>query len=457
MDVLICHFPPMFSWFLPPAPSILVGACNWLGLTSNFIDLAKVQAQAQTNPGEWAKDIVASNPKLIAFSLFSFQSQAIAKELASEIKKINPNIKIIAGGSGIKVAINSNDLSYITDLTNNNLVDYYYEGDSEYWWPHFLAEFFNINQHIDPNEEIPYLPDYSKYDISYYQNEAEKNNQPLWIPIVGSKGCVRKCTFCEIPDRWKFQQRNPDRIAEEMQMALQHIPNGTFSFADSLINGSIPAFDKLLDNIIKLKQDYPDLSWTGQFIIRNAKVANEEYWKKIAKSGAVGLQIGVETGSDRLRADMHKQFTNEELDQSLQYMEKFGLSCTFLLLVGYPTETDEDWVQTLHMLERYKKYANTTIKYIQPGPIMGINPGTPIYKEAIETKEIILTKDLKIWFNKKNINNTMEVRVARRKQLIKHATELGYSLYIDLHVMDEEINETIERNKNIIRLIEKQR
>ena len=102
MDVLICHFPPMFSWFLPPAPSILIGACNWLGLTSKFIDFAKIQAQTQTTPDVWAQNIVADNPKLVAFSLFSFQSQEISRELASEIKKLNPNIKIIAGGPGIK-------------------------------------------------------------------------------------------------------------------------------------------------------------------------------------------------------------------------------------------------------------------------------------------------------------------------------------------------------------------
>jgi radical SAM superfamily enzyme YgiQ (UPF0313 family) len=455
MDVVVCNFPPMWPWYIPAAPGILLGACKWLNLKSDFVDFAQLQALSVTDTYEWAKHVTDKKPKLVAFSLFSYLAQDYSKQVARHIKSIDPTIKIIVGGPGIKNEINSTNLSYVDNLIDKKLIDYYHDGDGEYAWPKFLIEFFKLKVVVNENDlNIPYFPDYSNFDIEYYQSEANKRGEYLWIPITGSRGCVRKCTFCEIHEHWKFTQRSADHIAEEIRQTLKFIPKGNLNFTDSLINGVMPEFHKLLDHLIKIKKDYPHLRWTSQFIIRNDKVCGKDYWKKIADSGAYAIQIGVETGSDRLRADMRKQFTNEDLDISLSNMQKYGITCTFLMIVGYPTETEEDWKQTLDLLHKYKHLAGNIIRYINLGGTMTIDPGTPIYKEAKAGKDIIISKDAKVWFNKKNPGLTLKERLSRRNQIEELANTLGYPLFVDNHIMRDEIVHTMEKHQKIIKIVE---
>lgn len=446
----------MWPWFIPAAPGILLGACKWLDLEYDFIDFNIYDQKSQTSLELWADEIVSRKPKLVGFSLFSYLTQSTARDLARLVKQKDSKIKIIFGGPGIKVGINSDNLMYVNELISEQTIDYFHDGDGEYSWPKFLIDFFDLDDRtISTNLDIPYFPDYSKFDIEFYHNSAIENQQLLQIPITGSRGCVRKCTFCEIHEHWKFSQRSADHIAEEVRQILKQIPMGNLWFTDSLVNGSIPEFYKLLDHFIEIKQEHPRLAWSGQFIVRNPKVANEEYWQKIAESGGYNLQIGVETGSDRLRQEMRKGFTNDELEQNLQYMHKFGITCSFLLLVGYPTETEEDWQQTLDMLEKYKHLAGNTIRWVQPGAVMTIDPGTPIYKESKQDQNYILTKNPKIWYNKANPTNTMDTRLRRRLELETLSEKLGYQLFVDNHPYREEVKQLYKDNEKIIKLIER--
>lgn len=311
-------------------------------------------------------------------------------------------------------------------------------------------KFFNLTTTIPSI----YYPDYSKHNVDYYQAQAKIFNKHLWIPVTSSLGCVRKCTFCDIHQHWKFSQRDPCETAEEIKRSLKYIPDGHIFFTDSLVNGNMPAFLKLLDHLIEIKKDFSKMTWTGQIIIRNEKTATEEYWKKISQSGVFELTMGVETGSDRLRKDMRKNFTNYDLDISLKYMVKYNITCAFLILVGYPTETLEDFQETINMLYRYRHLAGSTILTLELGHIMTINPGTPIYDNSVNDSNMVLSNDIKIWFNKKNPTLTYDERIRRRSELEKIAVECGYKLSFDNHTYKEEINFTKQKYTKIINLME---
>jgi radical SAM superfamily enzyme YgiQ (UPF0313 family) len=441
----------MPTWYLPAAPAILMGACKWLDLESDFIDLNILDFKSCSDIVEWASIINQKNPKLVALSVFSYKSQKLAVSLSQELKKINPTIKIVAGGSGIKDSINGS-------LMQSDIIDYYIVGDGEAQWPEFLIKYFNIQRDIKiAGLDIPYAPDYSRYDVVFYQQQASANNLRPYVPITGSRGCVRRCTFCEVPKRWDFVQRSPSHIASEILKILEMLPNAHIHFTDSLVNGSLLAFDELLDYLIRIRKQYPTFTWGGQFIIRNLKQSGEKYWKKIADSGAARLEIGVETGSDKLRLEMKKNFYNADLTHSLEFMEKFNISCIFLLFVGYPTETTDDINDTVLMFEKYASLANKIIKEVTLGYSMSIALGTPIYDQSKKNTDIVLTKDPTIWFNKKNPTLTFAERIARRQLLADKLIELGYQLGFDNHESLLDSNRAYTSNINLINLIEKQR
>jgi radical SAM superfamily enzyme YgiQ (UPF0313 family) len=447
MKVVVCNFPPMLHWYLPSAPSILMGACRWLGIETDFIDF-NIHKTKTIN--EWATMVIEKNPTVVALSIFSYVSRSSAEQLAKELKKINPSLTIVAGGAGIKDNINGKI------LISTQHIDDYIDGDGEVQWPAYLINYFDINKDIDYDVmSTPYIANYDSYDIEFYKKSAAEQGTKIWIPITGSRGCVRKCTFCEIHEHWNFTQRRPELIVNEISAVLEKFPSVHVHFTDSLINGSLPAFYKLLELLKPIKQSYPEFTWGGQFIIRNQKQSGDDYWKAIADSGCSLLEIGVETGSDDLRAQMKKNFTNEDLKFSIEGMGKYGVQCVFLMFVGYPTETLDDFNQSLALLEEYKPYVGKVVTTVQAGWIASINPGTPLYTASKSDPQMIITEKVNVWYNRANPTLTAQERLRRRKQLAETAVNLGYKMSVDDHISMANVESDMAKYAKVFRLIEK--
>ena len=114
----------------------------------------------------------------------------------------------------------------------------------------------------------------------------------------------------------------------------------------------------------------------------NEIIHNEEFFALMKQAGCESLSIGVETGSDRLRAEMNKNFTNQDLDLEMEQFSQHGITCSFYIIIGYPTETEQDFVDTLDMFKRYIKYvADGTLVGLILGGGFQILPNTPLAKE----------------------------------------------------------------------------
>ena len=208
-----------------------------------------------------------------------------------------------------------------------------------------------------------------------------------------------------------------------------------FHIVDSLINGSLKSFKEFNEEIIKMKQQHPSLekfSYNGMFIVRNAQSHPDEFFKSMKEAGCESLAIGVETGSDRLRAEMAKNFTLKDLDHHLAMCQKYKIRNFLLMFVGYPTETQNDFDQTLDMLHRYQKYLiDGTVIGINHSGVFGMLTDTPVWMHRDELGIEVTTnaKNNRIsWFNKKNPELTVKERMFRDLMFRKTALDLRYPI-----------------------------
>ena len=72
---------------------------------------------------------------------------------------------------------------------------------------------------------------------------------------------------------------------------------------------------------------------------------------------------------------MKKKFSDDDLEWFITNIGDRGIKMKFLLIVGYPTETKEDFLETLEMLKKFKRYAPTT--EISPH-MMLVDKNTPL-------------------------------------------------------------------------------
>jgi radical SAM superfamily enzyme YgiQ (UPF0313 family) len=142
--------------------------------------------------------------------------------------------------------------------------------------------------------------------------------------------------------------------------------------------------------------------------------------------------VGVESGSEKVRYDMKKKFTNDDIDWSVNTLYKYGISQDWLLIVGYPSETEIDFEETKKLLRRYAHLASSHKIKIGITPTFALLGNSPLSTDKNISKEYGLDHNnhdplsQKFWTSTRYLDNNYPVRSRRWKELIRLAEELGY-------------------------------
>jgi hypothetical protein len=405
-------------------------------------------------------DIKEKNPAWLGISVFSYKSHKATLLLCDTVKKLLPNIKIVLGGRGASsYALGPDHLQFVNKLKKYfgnyysanfadtllkyGIVDKVIHGDGEQAIIDLLQgnSEDNVNGSINEInlETIPFV-DFDDYDINTYNYI----NDPI-IPITGSKGCVRQCTFCDIPVLWpKFKFRSGDHIAQEM-IHLQNKHNvSKFYMSDSLVNGSLKAFNDFIRTLANYNNTNLDkkIKWVGQYITRPvSNVLNDEYYNLLKASGGEGLTIGVESGSDSVREHMKKKFTTTDVDAELEQFDRRGIVCVLLFFSCYPTETWQDFLDTVDMFIRYQKYcASGTVYKLTLGTPYTHHPQTPLWNMQEDIGLISSAGSDILWILEDNPELTFYERVRRRLIL----QEVALCLRLPMSRNTAELNQLID-------------
>lgn len=476
LDLLLLNVPRISLVYPPAGTSLLKGVVEQQGFTckvkdANFelldsikdqednfetitnyftIPNAKLNNQCQQIIDEWYLNLVNYildiNPAHVGISVFTFECQVATRDLCTLLKKASFKGKVIVGGAGLSttgIATQINDFGNM--LLETKLVDYYVRGEGE----NALVDILKENKTGDGinNDNYVQIEDldalaYPNYDdvIEYgYHYTIDK----IQLPITTSRGCVRRCSFCDIHAFWKkYTYRSGDSVAKEMITHYEKYGVRDFYFTDSLINGNLKCFRRLCECLVKYYEDnkLPDkfFSWGGQWIVRTEKQLSPDDYKQAARSGLNGLPMGIESLSYQIRKDMNKGFRPEDLDYTLEQFRLHGINCYFLMIVGYPTERDEHHMETLEQFMKYQGYAiDGTIFGVNLGGTLSIDEGSPLHKGHL-THGLEPTADNNElfgldWVSKDNPELTLLERINRRIDIQELLMELGYNVWNGNH------------------------
>lgn len=469
IDLLLINVPRISLVYPPAGTSLLKGVVEQQGFTctvkdANFelldsikdtddfeiitnyftIPNAEMTTHCQTIIDEWYTKLVnyilKVNPKHVGISVFTFECQVATRELCQLLRAVYKG-KIIIGGAGLSttgIATQVNDFG--NNLLESKLVDYYVRGEGEHALIDILKK--NTGKGIN-NDNYVQIEDlnslaYPNYDdvIKYKYHYAINNIQ---LPITTSRGCVRRCSFCDIHAFWKkYTYRSGENIAKEMIVHYEKYGVRDFFFTDSLINGNLKSFRQLCDWLVNYYENnnLPDgfFTWGGQWIVRTEKNLSPDDYKNAARSGMNGLAMGVESLSEQVRKDMNKGFKNEDIDYTLEQFRLHGINCYFLMIVGYPTETEEHHLETMQNFVKYQGYAiDGTIFGVNLGGTLSIDEGSPLHQDSIHFGLEPTTENEELfgldWTSKENPKLTLLERINRRIDLQELLMDLGYTVW----------------------------
>ena len=330
-----------------------------------------------------AVKVIDLKTKWIGISVFTKDSQLAAEDFACAIRQLSPSTKILIGGLGANVIRGQWGMPWYQLAYESGLVDAVVVGEAEHEIVNVIKENKTGIIHakqltaLDLNS-IP-MPDFNDYDLSNYKFEIDDG---MAIPITASKGCVRDCTFCDVGKHWpNFYSRSGETVADEIIKFHNLYGFKYYRFTDSLINGNVKEF-RAMNNKLAIK--LPDtIKYRGQFICRPKNQMPIDDFKLMAKAGAYRVQIGIESGSESVRHHMRKKFSNSDIEYTAYSLHENNIRQSWFIFVGYPTETLQDFNDTMDMIEKYKNLADDQMLQIIPTGVFQLLDGTPMTEQRM--------------------------------------------------------------------------
>jgi len=315
--------------------------------------------------------IKSFNPDILGISILS-NSRISTKRLIEEAKKINPNLIVIAGGVHTTFLYNQ--------ILENYPVDYAVLGEAEKTIIELsdaiknkkpLEDFKKIkgiafkekNQIIktEPRERIRNLDELPFPKHEFFEKTILKYDTAY---MMTSRGCPFGCSFCPSSAYWGrcMIQRSAENILEEIKYLLKKYPNiKKIYFLDDefLVNNNriIQLCKMLIENNIKIK-------WS---CLGRASSINDELISWIKRAGCFEVIFGVESGSQRILDNIGKKVKVEQIENAIKICKKYGLSTSFLSIIGLPGETYKSAMETAKLAKKVKEVAEPAILIVFPG------------------------------------------------------------------------------------------
>jgi radical SAM superfamily enzyme YgiQ (UPF0313 family) len=282
---------------------------------------------------ELLKKIVDKKPDIVAFSIV-YSSQAFyAYALLKELK----DIVTVIGGPAV-----NEKLVGIAGKSMANEIE--------------LLEFVEGKKIEHDKLTCNFSLDYSIYNLHDYFTP-----KPV-IPLKATSTCYyKKCTFCTHFSSIPYFEYPLETIKETIIQCRQK-----YFF---LIDDMIPV-KRLLELAALFKPLH--INWTCQ--LRPTKELDYQTLKRLKDSGLMMIMWGIESGNDRILQLINKGTNIHDIASVLNDSHKAGIRNIAYIIIGFPTETKKEFLDTIGFL----KTNNKSIDLVSVS-VFGLQKGTFIY------------------------------------------------------------------------------
>ena len=337
---------------MPPlGPCYLSAVLKEKGHEVEFIDLAA---------GQELPDIEAD---LVGITATTPQFPE-AVRILREIKRANPEQKVIIGGphatvatrecidAGFDTTVVGEGEMAITLLTKQQVPKGFWTGEI-----HIRA----INRPWISNvDSIPFPDRTLTQRYHYYLGDR------LTTTMITSRGCPFNCSFCCKTWPRKVRYRSVDNVLIEAALIRDMGFKGVMIYDDEM------CLQWERDHKIFLGLKGLDLAYR---IFTRADLVDEKKASLLAATGCYEVLIGIESGSDQVLKNINKGTTRSQNLQAVARLKRHGIKVKAALVVGLPGESPETLRETETFVEQAQPDAvDFTVFTPYPGSLIYQQP-----------------------------------------------------------------------------------
>jgi anaerobic magnesium-protoporphyrin IX monomethyl ester cyclase len=312
-----------------------------------------------------------------------------AIRIATEVKKLRPEIPVIFGGWHPSLAVDQTLREPYVDaivrgqgeITFLELVQRIARGED---WHGIAGLSFKEGEQIchEPTRHVANIndlpaPAYDLVDHGLYAAVSGKRQ----LAYTSSVGCPYQCNYCtdQVFYKRRFNAYRAERVVSDLAELVPRYDITEVPMFDSnfLVDRkrALAIASGIVDSGIKFRWDFQA---STDFV---AKMSDDEV-ALLAESGVWHIGFGTESASRDVLDLMNKRFqTVEQMEETARKTDRAGIHSVFNIILGYPGETESDRQKTFRIMsELAREYSDLSFS---PN-IFTPYPGIPIWPQLRE-------------------------------------------------------------------------
>jgi len=341
------------------------------------------------------KAIEIQQPSWLIFLSVNIASYQVVRFLIKNVRFKFSSMKVrIAVGGPLCVGLkNSVSLFPEADLVWNDTL--------ESAIPILMGQ--DAKENIQDFSNYRFFPDFTGIDITKYSS-------PQRLTYILNYGCRFHCKFCHEGSQYAQEIKRPILgLSNYLETLLTTLPTVKYiRFFDSSLNSNREQFFDLLNEL-----DGKNILW-GCYLAPMPYI-DRSIGMRMRSAGCIGVNIGVESGSNAVRKLMGKPTQLNVVESCIRELYAAGIFIAINLMVGYPGETEDDFNETMLFISRMADFVSDVAVNIT-----GIFAGTTLFNDS-ENMGIHLNRNIQdeFSFNRWALSDGSNTPSIRNERLLK--------------------------------------
>jgi anaerobic magnesium-protoporphyrin IX monomethyl ester cyclase len=199
--------------------------------------------------------------------------------------------------------------------------------------------------------------------------------EPPFVTLIAGRGCIYNCRFCQPAERIVFgprvRRRSVGNVIAELKALRDRYHFKSFMIHDDCLTEDPPW---LMEFCRRLKAEGFTQPFVGQSRA-DLICKHTDMMKALADAGLRLCIVGFESGSDRVLKYLRKGSTRKQNLQAAAILRGLGVKIWANYMLGMPTETQEEVLETESMLREIQPYHCSPAFYTP-------HPGSDLFEEG---------------------------------------------------------------------------
>jgi radical SAM superfamily enzyme YgiQ (UPF0313 family) len=275
----------------------------------------------------------------------------------------------------------------------------------------------------------------TKYRAHNWHCLGGLERQP-YASLYTTLGCPYHCSFCCIQAPFKSGEKaggqketansyrtwSPDKVIDQIGLLVERYGVRNLKIADEMFVLNRRHVLGICDRIIERGYDLNIWAYTRVDTIKDGLL------EKLKAAGFNWLAIGIEAGADRVRTDVDKGFSQEEVFRVIEQVRAHGISVIGNFIFGLPEDDLETMQATLNTaMELNCEFANfySAMAY----------PGSPLYALAVQ-KGVPLPTDWTGYSQHSRDCLPLPTRYVSAREVLRFRDEAFQKYYTSPHYLE---------------------